>query len=48
MVVIFQKMDGPHYSVMIVMAIYASVTLKQSPLSHTTKVMMLATYYEKF
>ena len=41
MFVIFQKMNDPQYSVMIMMAIYANVMLKQSPLSHT-KVMMLA------
>ena len=37
-------MNDPQYSVMIVMAIYASVALKQSPLSHANQVIMLCSY----
>ena len=40
-----QKMNDPQYSVMIVMAIYANVAFKRSPLSHTDKVMMLIIMY---
>ena len=40
----FQDISNPQYSVMIVMAIYANVVLKQTPLSHTDQVMILHSY----
>ena len=42
-----QDISDPTYSVMIVMAIYANVALKQTPLSHADQVMMLRTYMAK-